>query len=151
MSSPIVITQFQAENQDAVKDLILSGLADHWGQLDSTKNPDLDDIAASYANEVFLVAWQGDKIVGTGALVHRSDETGEIVRMSVAREMRRQGIGSLILQQLIERARSKGYCRVILETTKTWSEVIEFYLKLGFQITHEQNGEIYFKLDLIGK
>lgn len=151
MSNPIIITPFQAENQDAVKHLILSGLADHWEQLDLTKNQDLDDIATSYVNDVFLVAWQGDRIVGTGALVHRSDKTGEIVRMSVARDMRRQGIGSLILERLIERARSKGYRRVILETTKTWSEVIKFYLKCGFQVTHEQNGDIYFKLDLIGK
>lgn len=86
--------------------------------------------------------------MGTGTLVQRSSEIGEIVRMSVAKEMRRKGIGKLILQRVIHEALELGYRRIILETTNTWSEVIEFYLRCGFQITHEHDGDIYFKLDI---
>ena len=42
---------FTAADQDAVKDLVLAGLADHWGTLDPTLNPDLNDIAGHYAAE----------------------------------------------------------------------------------------------------
>ena len=148
MTTPIVILPFQPENQEDVKKLILAGLVEHWGKLDPTKNPDLNDIAKTYAQDVFFVAWEGDKIVGTGALVQRTNEIGEIVRMSVAKEMRLKGIGKLILQSLIQAGQSKGYRNIILETTSTWNEVIEFYLRCGFQITHEQDGDVYFKMDL---
>jgi putative acetyltransferase len=127
---------------------VLAGLADHWGKLDPSKNPDLNDIGSTYAHATFLVAWLQGKIVGTGALVPRSEEVVEIVRMSVARDVRRQGIGRLILQQLIVHAQAGGYRQVILETTSTWLEVVAFYERCGFRITHHRDGDTYFALDL---
>ena len=150
MTGQIVILPFQSRDQDEVKDLILNGLAEHWGQLDPTMNPDLNDIEANYAKDIFLVAWLEGKIVGTGALVHQSDEMGEIVRMSVLKAYRRRGVGKQILQVLLKNAEEKGYQKVILETTKTWHEVIEFYLRCGFRITHERDGDIYFQMILPG-
>lgn len=145
----IFILPFHSENQVEVKNLILAGLTEHWGMLDPNKNPDLNDISSTYADAVFLVAWRQDKIIGTGALITRSNSTGEIVRMSVAADMRRKGIGRKILQQLCEHAKSKGYEQLILETTETWNEVIEFYKKFGFQITHHFDGDVHFALELI--
>ena len=144
----IIILPFQPENQAEVKNLVLTGLTEHWCTLDPSKNPDLNDIGLTYANAVFLVAWQDKKIIGTGALVPRSNDTAEIVRMSVATSMRRNGIGGMILQRLCENAKSKGYKWLILETTDTWHEVIEFYKKFGFQITHYLDGDVYFALDI---
>jgi putative acetyltransferase len=148
MPPKLNILAFQAEDQAAVKDLILAGLVEHYGFLDPTKNPDLNDIAITYADATFLVAWLDGEIVGTGALMPRSPETAEIVRMSVAAKMRRKHIGRQILQELIQRARKAGYRRVILETTETWSEVIQFYLNHGFRITYYQDGDVFFELDL---
>ncbi len=145
---PVSIRSFQPEDQPAVKALILSGLVEHWGALDPDRNPDLDDIAASYASAVFLVACRDGEIIGTGALVPRSPTTAEIVRMSVRHDARRQGVGSLILARLLENAMSLGNKKVILETTSTWQEVIEFYLSHGFRITHCQGGDTWFALDL---
>ena len=68
--------------------------------------------------------------------------------MSVAAGMRRKGIGRLILDQLVQRARAAGYRQVILETTAPWLEVIEFYLQYGFHTTHFREGDVYFALDL---
>lgn len=147
-STKITIRPFQPKDQFKVKTLILAGLKEHWGTLDPTKNPDLNDIAQTYANATFLVAWDGDKIIGTGALVTRANGTAEIVRMSVAANQRRKGIGGQILQELCEQAKRNGYKHLVLETTETWTEVIEFYQQFGFQITHYQNGDVYFALDL---
>jgi len=144
----ITITNFQPEDQTTVKSLIIDGLVEHWGFLDPTKNPDLEDIATSYAHAIFLVARDGEKIVGSGALIPRSSESAEIVRMSVDHSCRRQGIGRMILQQLVETARHQGFRQVTLETTETWQEVIAFYLDFGFQITYHQDGDIYFSMDL---
>jgi putative acetyltransferase len=145
----ITITPFHPADQAEIKELILYGLVEHWGFLDPTKNPDLDDIAASYRGATFLVARLGDAIVGTGALVPRRDGSAEIVRMSVAPQHRRSGIGRRILEALIEQARAQGFRQVILETTSTWSEVIEFYLRCGFRITHTQEGDVYFEMALL--
>jgi GNAT superfamily N-acetyltransferase len=145
----LMIVPFQPENQAAVKRLILAGLTEHWGQLDPTKNPDLDDIGATYAHATFLVAWWHGTIVGTGALLPRSAHSAEIVRMSVAAHMRRHGIGTRLLQRLVAHAQARGYRRLILETTATWHEVIAFYQRNGFQITHCRDGDVYFRLDLV--
>lgn len=142
------IRQFQPSDQPAVKKLILNGLVDHWKILDPTKNPDLDDIYASYQHATFVVAQENDCIIGCGALVPHTAETVEIVRMSVESNFRRKGIGTLILQHLIQEARMQGYRTIILETTATWQEVIAFYLRSGFHITHYKDGDAYFALNI---
>jgi len=114
------IEPFRPEDQREARTLVLAGMEEHWGVLDEGKNPDLEDIAASYAEGVFLVARQDGEMVGTGAFRPVSDETVEIVRMSVKKGKRRQGIGSEILADLCWRAYRQGYKRVILETTASW-------------------------------
>ena len=144
----ITILPFQPESQVEVKNLILAGLAEHWGTIDPSKNPDLDDICSTYANGIFLVAWLQNRIIGTGALIPKSNNTAEVVRMSVAADMRRRGIANRILQRLCDQAKSNEVQRLVLETTETWHEVIGFYIRFGFQISHSINGDIYFALDL---
>ena len=146
--STLTISPFQPQDQAGVKELILAGLADHWGQIDPTKNPDLNDISASYAGATFVVARLNGKIVGTGALVPRTSDTAEVVRMSVAGDVRRHGIGKSILEHLLAYAKDTGFRRVILETTDTWTEVIQFYLNAGFRITHYEAGDVYFSFDV---
>ena len=143
------IKPFQPADQPAAKTLILDGLVDHWGFLDESLNPDLGDIAASYADGTFLVAWRDDEIIGTGAFKPHSAKQVEIVRMSVKNDLRRQGIGRLILDELCLRAVQAGYAEVILETTETWQDVIDFYLQYGFVITHYLDGDVYFRKELL--
>jgi putative acetyltransferase len=144
----LTLAPFHPSDQAAVKKLILAGLVEHWGFLDAAKNPDLEDIATSYAEATFMVARLNDRIVGTGALVPHGDGLVEIVRMSVVKEMRRQGVGRSILEALLEQARALGFRQVILETTATWHEVVEFYQRCGFQVTHHQDGDVYFMKDI---
>ena len=146
---PVIrLEPFQPGDQEPAKRLILAGLEQHWGVLDLSMNPDLDDIAASYAGAIFLGARQAGRIVGTGALVPRPDGVAEIVRMSVDRQLRRQGLGRMILSELHRRATRMGFRRIVLETTEAWQEVVAFYLDYGFHITHRQDGDVYFALDL---
>jgi len=144
----VEIKPFRLEDQDAAQRLVLAGLEEHWGVLDPTLNPDLDDIAACYANAIFLAAWQDNELVGTGALVHEAEGTARIVRMSVARSRRRQGIGRLLLDELCRRARALGYRALVLETTATWHDAIAFYTRNGFRATGASEGDIHFALVL---
>ena len=149
----ILIKPFESEDQEAVQNLIIAGLAEHWGEIDPTLNPDLNDISANYADATFLVAWSDGRIIGAGALIPKSGQVAEIVRMSVAADMRRQGVATKILDRLCQEAQCLGFQRIILETTSTWYEVIEFYKRFGFRITHHQDskfgGEAHFALDVV--
>lgn len=148
LPSDLIIRPFCPSDQASVKALILAGLEEHWGWLDPTLNPDLNDITGAYADAVFLVAWQGNKLAGCGALLPRSPETAEIVRMSVAAEMRRQGVGGRILSALIVEARRHGFHRIVLETTATWQDAVGFYKRNGFKPTYVKDGDQYFELEL---
>ncbi len=142
------IVPFRPEDQQSAKALILAGMEERWGVLDESKNPDIDDIASSYADGVFLVAWQDGEMVGTGAFRSLSDDTVEIVRMSVRREKRRQGIGREMLTELCWRAYRQGYKQAILETTARWRDAIAFYQAFGFEVTHQEANDLYFAMDL---
>jgi putative acetyltransferase len=144
----ITIRPFQPADQEAVKQLVLAGLVEHWGWLDPARNPDLDDIAHSYQAALFLVACREEEIIGAGALRPHAPGVGEIVRMSVSANHRRQGVGSLILGRLLAHAPHLGYHTVILETTAAWKEVVNFYLRSGFRITHYRGDDVYFSLPL---
>jgi GNAT superfamily N-acetyltransferase len=144
----VLILPFQPADQKEVKDLILAGLAEYWGSLDPSCNPDLDDITRTYHQAVFLVARLDDRLVSTGALLPHSPRIAKIVRMSVLKSCRRRGIGRQILNRLLDYARQSGYKQVVLETTASWQGAIEFYLSNGFRVTHHKNDNIHFHLDL---
>lgn len=160
---PLTIRPFERRDQAAAKALILEGLVEHWGALDPTLNPDLDDIAATYVDGCFLTAWQnpspsvggseggdGERLVGTGAILPEPDDEGvaRVVRMSVARDCRRRGIGRALLDALCMAAREAGYRRLVLETTATWHGVIDFYETYGFRALGVREGDMHFKMDL---
>ncbi len=138
---------------DDVRALVLEGLGEHWGVIDETLNPDLDDMLVAYADGHTTVARDASStIVGTGTLLPRDDTVVELVRMSVSRTARRSGIGRSIVGELIDIARSMGFERMVLETTSSWSAAIALYTSCGFEITHTEESEFgsltWFALDL---
>jgi GNAT superfamily N-acetyltransferase len=148
----ITIRNFEPADQQAVKKLILSGLADHWGTINQDLNPDLNAIERTYSDAIFLVAVKHEEIIGCGAIIRRNNITGEIVRMSVDRKLRRKGIGKLVLDALCDRARQAGYRRLVLETTVDWKGVRTFYEAFGFKYTHfiddEFGGQAHYEYHL---
>jgi GNAT superfamily N-acetyltransferase len=128
--------------------VILAGLGEHFGWIDETANPDLDDISAHYAGALVLVAERAGAIVGTGMLVPEAPSVGRVVRMSVAAPLRRHGLGRRILAALVAAAPGLGYQRIVLETTATWTEVIAFYESFGFHPVEERDGDCHMLLEL---
>ncbi len=143
--APPVIRPFRPGDQAAVRALVLDGLREHWGTLDPRFNQDLDDIAARYAGAVFLVAVSAGDVVGCGALVPLDARTAEIRRMSVKLPLRRTGLGTKLLRQLLRAARVQGFERIVLETTTNWNGVVAFYLRNGFRVTHIQGEDTWFE------
>ncbi len=136
MQHSIIYRPFEPHDQIDTRQLILHGLGEHYGFIDETRNPDIDNILENYIaiGAAFLVAQLNEQIVGTGALIEEEPSVGRIVRMSVDRAYRRHGIGKNIMQHLIEAARQRGYTQVRLETNNDWYDVIAFYTSLGFTV-----------------
>jgi GNAT superfamily N-acetyltransferase len=145
-----IVRPFVTADQVAARALILAGLGDHFGWIDQTANPDLDDIMTHYLlpGHLFVVAKQRGEIVGTGALVTESEMVGRLVRMSVDSSRRRLGIGSSLVGYLLEEARRRCFRRVLVETNNDWSDAIHLYLARGFTHDHEADGEVHLSMDL---
>jgi len=146
----MTIRPFRPEDQMPVRTLVLSGLGDHFGAVDETMNPDLDDIAASYLRTGgrVIVAEVDGEIVGTGTLKPEALGVGRLVRMSVAGHRRGKGIGRALVDALLAQARSDGYRRVVVETNDDWWDAIGLYRACGFQTDGYRDGDIHLSLEL---
>ncbi len=144
----MTVRPFVPADQAEARRVILEGLRERFGFIDERLNRDLDDIAAAYANALFLVAELNGKLVGTGALVHVIDGVDQVVRMSVDGGYRRTGVGRAILVRLLEHARSVGRRWAVLGTNDDWDDAIAFYRAMGFAPIWRGFGGVGFALDL---
>ena len=146
----MIIRLFKPPDQSAARQLILTGLGEHFGFIDETCNPDLDDIAANYIepNHTFVVAEIETKLVGTGALITEREGTGRLVRMSVSRKHRRKGIGRALVSYLLDIARQQGFTRVVVTTEPDWEDAIGLYRHCGFTEYKRDDVDVYFSLEV---
>jgi len=81
-------------------------------------------------------AWDGDRLLGCGALRALDPESGEIKAMRTDEAHRRRGVGSRILAHIIGEARRRGYRRLYLETgaLPEFASGRALYASRGFQL-----------------
>ena len=79
-----------------------------------------------------IVAVRDGDVVGVCALLRVDADTFELAKMAVAESARGLGIGSLVGEEAIERARGAGASRLILESNTVLTPAIALYRKLGF-------------------
>jgi putative acetyltransferase len=129
----------------------VTALWDSWGVFN-----DLDDIQGSYIENdgVFLVAVDGEKIIGTGAFYRYADKVCEIKRIALLPGYQGQGLGYAIMRELTRRAQEVGYRKMCLWTNRYKLErAVEFYKRLGFyEILHEgqDDDEIWMEKEIAG-
>jgi len=145
MRSHFVIAEFETSDQPGVRALLEASMRDRWATFDPSANADLIDIAASFRDGVMLVAKDGSTILGCGGLVRENEDTARVVRMSVAKKHRRQGIATALLQRLMGYAAENGYATLVLETTASWSDDVAFYERRGFVAVQEEGGDRHFE------
>ena len=76
----------------------------------------LDPSGLRAPDVTFWSAWEGDTVVGVGALRRLSGDHGEVKSMHTAEAARGRGVGSAILRQIMAAARARGMSRLSLET-----------------------------------
>lgn len=127
--------QFQDRVQDA-KNLI-SEYAASLGVDLCFQN--FDKEMATFPSEYFppsgamFLALHQNNPVGCVALRKISDEICEMKRLYVRADYRRRGLGKLLTESVIERARRMGYKAIRLDTLPSMKEAISIYTKMGFR------------------
>ena len=96
----------------------------HALDLDGLRRPEI----------TFWTAWDGDVIVGCGALKQLDATHGEIKSMLTRTSYRGRGVASALLSQACEEAARRGYRRVSLETGsgEFFAPARALYAKFGF-------------------
>jgi putative acetyltransferase len=82
----------------------------------------------------FYTLWEGDELLGIGALKELGPRAGEIKSMRTADAHVRRGVAAAILEHIIAEARRRGYARLSLETGAgpAFEPAHTLYRKYGF-------------------
>ena len=82
----------------------------------------------------FWSVWDGDTLVGCGALKELTPTEGEVKSMRTPQALRRRGAGRAVLIRILEEARSRGYRRLNLETgsAEAFAPARNLYRTFGF-------------------
>jgi putative acetyltransferase len=86
------------------------------------------------ADITFWSAWDGDLLLGCGALKELDRTRGEVKSMRTPELHRRRGAGRAILAQIIETARARRYTQLSLETgtMEAFQPAQDLYKSVGF-------------------
>lgn len=94
----------------------------------------LDLSALRSPTVTFWSIWDGDDLVGCGALKAICTNAGEIKSMRTAESHRGRGVASRMLEHILHEARGRGYERLFLETGAmgAFAPARSLYAKYGF-------------------
>lgn len=97
----------------------------HALDLEALRSPDI----------TFWSAWEGDELLGCGALKELDSRSGEIKSMRTAKAHRGEGIASKILEHIIKEAERRAYQCLNLETGAfpEFAPARSLYLRYGFE------------------
>jgi putative acetyltransferase len=95
----------------------------------------LDMDALTAPDVTFVTAWEGDELLGCGALKALGGGEGELKSMRTATTALRRGVAAAILRHLIKRARAAGMTRLYLETGTgpAFDAAEALYFRHGFE------------------
>lgn len=88
------------------------------------------------ADVTFWCIWDGHELAGFGALKHLTQSHAEVKSMRTAAPHLRRGVGSMLLQHILQEAINRGYSRLSLETgsMKFFEPARGLYGSFGFEL-----------------
>jgi len=82
-----------------------------------------------------LIIYEEGRPVCCGAFKHYEEGVAEIKRVFVHGDCRARGLSKILMKELEQRAQSRGYRTLILETGEKLTAACALYLKIGFRRT----------------
>lgn len=102
-------------------------------------DPDIKKIEKYLNKGRCFAAFDASRIIGVYVLKDRKNKTAEIMNIAVAEQYRRQGLGRLLIQDAITRARNDGFETLLIATGKD-SFQQHFYESCGFSVYETEEG-----------
>jgi putative acetyltransferase len=133
------MSQLQIREDDLMGHAIAHFLQEHLDEMYEITPPEsvhaLDLDALRVPEITFWSVWEGDELVGCGALKELDAASGEIKSMRTARTYRGRGIGSTILKHIIREAEQRDYKYLNLETGSMaeFAPARTLYTRHGFE------------------
>ena len=111
---------FTIKLDDLMSPQIAELLADHLREMNEHSPPDsvhaLDLENLRRPEITFWSIWDGEELVGCGALKELDEKHAEIKSMSTDPKYRGRGAGKLMLRHILDQVKQRGYQRLSLET-----------------------------------
>ncbi|HSV49172.1 MAG TPA: GNAT family N-acetyltransferase [Candidatus Acidoferrales bacterium] len=92
-----------------------------------------------FSSEIYVLEENGTNIA-VYALQKLNDDEVEVKNIAVARDYQNKGIGKTLLRDAAERAKSKGFRRVIIGTGDAAPKLLGFYQRQGFEVFSVKRG-----------
>lgn len=113
-------TSMRIETDDLTRPEIHALLEEHLRHMYEVSPPEsvhaLDLEKLRRPDITFWTAWEGETLLGCGALKALDATHGEIKSMRTPSALRRRGVGRAMLAHILDVAKSRGYTRLSLET-----------------------------------
>lgn len=97
--------------------------------------PESIEMDGNDEDAIHFVVVDGDQPVGTARLRIPEPETAKPERVAVIEEYREQGVGRRLMELIEAEGREQGCARAVLHAQ---THVIDFYEKLGYEVTSEE-------------
>ncbi len=130
----ITVKPYEAKYQPDFKKLNLEWLDKH-GLTESHDLQILDDPQGTVIDRgghIFL-AMDGERVIGTAGLFKDSGLEYELIKMAVDPQYRGRGIGKLLLEECIGRARELGAVKISLFSNSRLTTALRLYENYGFR------------------
>ena len=133
------MSRLQIREDDLTGREIAALLREHLEHMNEITPPEsvhaIDLEALRFPDIAFWTAWEGDELLGCGALKQLDSSTGEIKSMLTAKTYRRKGVASKVLEHIIKEAKQRGYDRLNLETGASleFAPARNLYIRYGFE------------------
>ena len=140
------ITKMTLDDLNSIKDNLISDFDDFWNY--SVFKSELESDSSHY-----LVVKDNSKIIGFAGIKVTVPDC-DIMNIVVKKDFRNQGIGSLLLKELINLSKSLNVKNLFLEVNERNTPAILLYNKFGFKKIstrknyYKDNNAIVMKLDL---
>ena len=127
-----------ADNKDCenIARLIYGILKEYGLKPDPTcTDADIKDIESSYFNRggrFYVLEVENGSIIGAYGLYPMDEQTCELRKMYLDKAHRGKGLGKLLLEDALSKARQFGFERMVLETASVLKEAIALYRSYGF-------------------
>jgi putative acetyltransferase len=122
-------------DESEIMGLVESILSDYGLKTNTDETDrDLSDIEKYYFNETgwFAVIEKDNKIIGSYGIFKIDEETCELRKMYLLKKYQGLGLGKLMMEDALIKAKDFGYSVMVLETNMVLEKAISLYCKYGF-------------------